>query len=455
MSVTKSAVPLTPAEEVLEKFKETRMKGLADRETQAQEQRQRLRDSAVQLREPSSSPATAPASTSQPTFKIGDAAGFPYVTERAPTTPGNGHLSPKAAETFYAHMEDAARRPDAASRDASTSRAAKVVASDWAAQHGLTGQHVKDNIAATALHEFRAQATFATRELGKKLGVGPVESTLIGHSLERALEREGFKVFVNHAIDKSGDFFKSTASSVATSSGLRHAAEENLSKSMNWLASHGVTRDGLKQALGKHAGKLQIVMELSHHPEVVQKAALVLSKSDSLASGVMLLAKDDEFRKSVGTLTMAAGESVAIVHKGIGSVAILGGSVLRGDTNEETARHAFRAALTIAGGAAGAVAGLGVASIAVGTGGALLGSVVADKLLDLYDKHLGQGPHTAARSVTRDDLQDSSKVLADRIGSRMKEEAGSALASKLPAVAERGREMEREYSMKHPSSGKA
>lgn len=450
----KAATTATP-DEILDQFKSSRLKALSDRESQAQEMRQRLRDSTVQLREPSSS-TTGPASTSQPSFKIGDVKGFPFVAERGETSPGNGHMSPKGAMQFYDAMKDSAARPDAASREAGVGRAAKVIAHEFAAKHGITGKHARDGLLSTALHEGRAQAAFVSREIGEKLGIGPVQSTIIGHSLERALEREGIKVFANHAIDKSAEFFKATASSVASSSGLRHAAEANLSKSMNWLASHGVTREALKDALGKHAGKLAIVAQISQHPEIVQRAAYTLSKSDKLMDGVVLLAKDDEFRKSVGTLTLAAGETVASVNKGVGSVAILAGSALRGDSSEETARHAFRAALTVLGGAAGGVAGVGVASVATGTAGAMAGSWAADKLLDLYDKHLGKGPHEQERTVTKHDAQDSAKVIADRVGHRMQAEGKHLVDSgKVPsAIAERGREMEREYSHK-PAPGKA
>jgi hypothetical protein len=450
------AATAATSNEILDQFKSDRLRALTDRESQAQEQRQRLRDSAVQLREPSASTAPGPASTSHPSFKIGDAKGFPFVAERGETSPGNGHMSRQGAEKFYDALTEAARRPDVASREAGTAKAAKVVAQEWAAKHGLTGKHGTDGLMKAAMHEMRAQATFVARELGEKIGIGPVQSTIIGHSLERALEREGFKVFANHAIDKSAEFFKSTASSVASAAGLRHSAESSLSKSMNWLASHGVTREALKDALGKHAGKLAIVAEISQHPEVVQRVAQTLSKSDKVLDGVMLLAKDDDFRKSVGTLTLAAGETVAGVNKGVGSIAILAGSAMRGDTSEETARHAFRAALTVLGGAAGGIAGGGVASLATGTVGAMAGSMLADKVLDLYDKHMGKGPHAQEHSVTKQDALDSTKVIADRVGQRMQSEAKHlAESGKVsPAVVDRGQEMVREYAL-HRSPSKA
>jgi len=441
------AIAQTSADELLDQFKASRMRASSDKEAQNQEARLRLRDSVVQLREPNSHPSS-PASTSQPTFKIGDAKGFPFVPERGEVTPGSGNMSPKASEAFFSHMQDAASRSDANSRDASVGKAAKAIAHDWAEKHGLTGHHGKEGMLAHALHEARAQAAFVSREIGQKLGLNPLESTLIGHSLERALEKEGFKVFANHAIDKGAEFFKATASSVAHASGMRHALEENLSKSLNWMATHGVTKDALKEALGKHAGKLAVVAELSQHPEVMQRVAYTMSKSDKVLDGVLMLAKDDEFRKGIGSLTLAAGETVASVNKGVGSVAILAGSALKGDSTEDTARHAFRAALTVLGGAAGGLAGGGVASLATGTAGAMAGSWAADKILDLYDKHMGKGPHVQERTVNKDEVVAGAKVIADRVSHRMAEEGGHAAKSALsPALAERGREMEREYSL--------
>ena len=439
---------LTPAEEVLEQFKEKRLKARADRESSEQLNRQNLRDFAVQLREPSPRAATGPAVASQPSFKIGDAKGFPNVVERGELTPGQGHMSKEATAEFYDHLKDAARRPDAASRDASVGRAAKAVAHDWAQKHGLL-RNGKETVVSAALHEARAQAVFASREIGQKLGVGPLESSLIGYSLERALEKEGFKVFANHAIDKASDVFKASASSVAHASGLRHGAEQSLSKSLNWLSSHGVTKEALKDAVGKHAGKLSIVAEVSSHPEIVQKVAYTLAKSDRLMDGAMLLANDSEFRKAVGTLAVSAGETALNFNKGVGSVAIVAGSALRGDSSEETARHAFRAALTVLGGAAGGLAGGGVASLATGTAGAMAGGWVADKLLDVYDKHLGGGTHRQAEPmVAKSEVRDSTKVVANRIGSHLKEEATHASGGRLsPELLAKANGMEREYSM--------
>ncbi len=451
------ATTQTPAEELADNLKALRTRSRVDREASEQLNRQTLRDSVVQLREPSPRVASGPAVASQPSFKLGPVPNFPYVSERG-ATPNNGNMSEKAATEFFDILKDASTKRDASSRDQAVGRAANVAATDWAQQRGLLGG--KEGVVAAVLHEARAQAAFVAREIGHRIGVGPVESSIIGYSLERALERQGFKVFASHAIDKTADVFKATASSVSQASGLRHSAEQTLTQSMNWLASHGVTREALKEAVSKHAGKLLVVAEISQHPEVVQRVAHTLAKSDKVLDGALLLAKDSEFRKAVGTLAVSAGETVAGVHKGAGSMAIVAGSMLRGDTTEETGRHAFRAALTVLGGAAGGVVGVGFASVATGTAGAVAGSWAADKLLSLYDKHLGNGPTNQAEpAVAKQEVRDSAALVAHRLADPLKADAKEALgaqlppsmADRMPALASRVKDMEREYTMHRPN----
>ena len=430
--------------ELMEQLQDTFTRARLERETGEQLGRQRLRDEfGTHLREPSPRSPSGPAAASNPAFKIGAVENYSHVSE-----PGanalNGNLSDKAATEFFGHIKDASMKPDPVSRDQAVGRGAKVVARDWASKHGLG--HTKDNLLSNALQEARAQATFISREIGQRIGLGPVESTVIGYSLERALEKEGFKVLASHAIDKMSDVFRSTTASVAHSSGLRHSAEKALSQSMNWMASHGVTREALKDAIGKHAGKLLIVAQVSQHPEVVQKVAETLYKSDKVLDGALALTKDDEFRKAVGTLAVSTGEMVAGVNKGAGSLAIVGGSMLRGDSTEETGRHAFRAALTVLGGAAGGVLGGGWASVATGTAGAVAGGWLADKVLEAYDKHMGNDPNQKAEAlVTQQELKGSVATIANRIG----EQAREGLKPDLEAGGAPGKvqALEREYSM--------
>jgi len=430
------------AREVMEQFRASRLRAQDAREHEQEAQREKLRDSAVQLREPNHRPSTSPANTTLPTFKIGDAKGFDFVTEPG-AKPGLGNLSDDGAKNFFAAMREAAAKPDVAGRDISVAKAAKAVVTDWLAKHGLTNKH--HGVVDTALHETRAQVAFASREIGQRLGLNPVESQLMGYSLERAFEKAGFKVFANHAYDATVNVFKASASSIATAAGMRHSAESTLSKSLNWMATHGVTHEALKDALAKHSGKFSVIVEAAQHPEIVQRVAYALTKSDKLMDGVMAIAHDSELRKSVGTLALAAGEDVAAVNKTAGSIAILAGSALRGDSAEDTARHAFRAGMAVLGGIAGGAMGGGVGSVFTGLVGAEIGSRLADKVLDMYDKHMGKGPHVQEHTVSRAELRESTGVVAERVVDKLHE---AETRGKLPGnMASREREMEREYSM--------
>jgi hypothetical protein len=429
-----------PLEQSLqEKLHGDRLRVMSDRESENNAARNRLRDYAVHLREPGQPQAFSPASKSDPTFKISDATSFPFPVSQLPTSPGTGHLSREGASEFYKHMGDAAKNPDPRSRDAATGKAAHAVANDYANLHGL--KNPKEAASATVLHEARAQVTFAAREVGQKLGLGPAQSGVVAFSLERALEKEGFKVFVSHAIDKSADVFKASASSAATSTGMRHTAENALNKSMEWLASHGVTADKLKSVVGQHSGKLTAVYALSQNPEVVQRAGQVIAQSGKGLDVVMNLATDDKLRKAVGTMALSTGETLASINKGVGSVAILAGSAMRGDSMEETGRHAFRAAMAIAGGAAGGVAAgavsAGFGSIAGGVAGAAAGSKAAEYLIDLYDKHANNGRAPDPIKVSQQDLQESRAVIGERTAEKVRDVA-----------VDRSAGMEREFRMK-------
>lgn len=403
------AIAIKPADQK----RDDDLRALDERLEREQQNRVRLREFATQLREAGDPYAMAPANASTPTFKIGEAHGFPHVAESG-AAPNRGNLSPEANRQFMDYMKDAASRPDVASRDAATGRAAKVVASDWANQHG------KEDAKAHILHEARAQATFVAREIGAKLGVDPITSSAIGYSLERALEKEGFKTFANHAIDRVGSFTSSVAST-ASATGLRHSMETKLTQSMTWMAEHGVTREALKDAVSRHTGKLIALNEIASHPEAVQRAAALVANSGSALEAVEKVATDAELRKAVGSITLATGEALASAPgaRAIGSVAVLAGSAMRGDAAEETGRHAFRAAMAIVGGAAGGVAGTavtpGFGTVAGGFAGAELGSRVADKVLEVYDQMTGREQAAPARSVSQAEMAESRAVVQDRL----------------------------------------
>lgn len=424
----------------VELLKQELEKARQERESNETQSRNKLRDFATQLREPAENNALGPASTSTPSFKLTEASTFPHVTERLDTQPGSGHLSPAAERNFLTHMSEAARHPDAASRDAHASKAAKTVAKDWDQKHNLNAKANEPSLLTAARQEARAQAVFVAREIGEKIGLNPAESTVIGYALERALEKEGFKVMASYAVDKISDAYKATSASISNSVGNRAAMETSLNKSLNWLAERGVSKEAVKDALKKHAGKLMVLSELASNPEMLQRAAQVIAKSDGAVNAIVGMAKDDDLRKAVGTLTLASGEAAASVHKGVGSVAILAGSALRGDAPEDTARHVFRAAMSILGGAAGGLAAgsvsAGFGSVAGAVAGSAAGSALADKLIEVYDKNFG-GPQTAQeRTVSKEELADSSKLIGDRI----KDSGKGELNDKVSAIS-------REYSM--------
>lgn len=403
-----------------------------------QQNRERLRDLVVQLREPGEPYPVSPAKRSQPSFVVGPVTDFPYPVETAPRTPERGHLSEQANDKTMELLRQAATNPSPAGRDNATRQAARTVAQDWGRAKGLPAEQIK----ASVLHEARAQVTFAIREIAEKAGLNPAAAQVVGYSFERALEREGFKVLANHAIDKTSELFKPSSSSVAVASGLRHSMETKLNQSMQWLAERGVTRDALKGMVEKHTGKFQAVALLAANPEVGQRAAQILSHSDSAAKGVMLLATDKEFRQAVGGLTLAAGEAIGTVNKGVGSAAILAGAALKGESTEDMARHAFRAGMSVLGGALGAAAGAGILSVGTAVAGASIGSMVADKVLDAYDRFRGNEP---SRDATAQIDKDAVSRDARTVGSRIGEQGSRAIEERMTELTR-----ERSYSMSKP-----
>lgn len=411
------------------------IRDMDERRQAEQDNRVKLRDSIVQLREVTPSQTLGPAASTAPTFKIGENPGFPYIPD-GPSAPEVGNMSPKAFENFKRAVQDAAQKPDTASRDAATQKAAHIVADDYAKKHGLEGAKTE------LLQAARAQAAFAAREIGKVAGVDPATSSIVGYSLERALEKEGFKVMANHAIDRVGNYVASTASA-ASAVAHRGEMESALNKSLNWMAQHGVTRDALKHAITEHSGKLSAMANLVAHPEALTRIAQLAAKSEGALDLLYKAANDKELRQAVGTLSLAAGEQVGHIHKGAGSVAILAGAALKGESTEDMGRHAFRAAMSVLGGAAGAAAGgaasAGFGTIAGGIVGAELGSRLADKILDQYDRFMGREPgQEQAKHVSGQDLADSRAVIVDR-----------AAKSAESQVGEKVRGLEREYSMGH------
>lgn len=442
------------AEEVLSKAREDLSRAASDRDAEQLLARNRLRDQQYHLREPAETRATGPGSLTAPAFKLTPSPSYPGVVESGGDRSGSGQLSPGAEAKFLEHLKAASQEPNPIRRDAEVTKAAKVAGADWDQKHGH--HKAEAGIVGDLRREARAQMMFAAREVGEKLGLNPATSSAIGYSLERALEKEGFRVLASHAVDKASDVFRASASSVASSTGVRHQLESNLTKSVNFLASHGVTRDAIKDVLRNHSGKFVAIAEIASHPEALSRAAYIIGKSDSVVDGVMAAASDKELRKALGSVTMATGEAVASVGaRSVGSVAIVAGALMRGDSAADTSRHIFRAAVSILGGAAGGVAAgavsAGFGSVAGAVAGAELGSRLADKLLSIYDRIFGRGAEKEpeVKLVSNDELKQSTEVIGQRAGGAAKDVA----LRMTDGVQERGAERVREMSRDMPSMG--
>lgn len=389
----------------------------AEREKEQQSQREKLRDFAAQLRE-AQDMAPGTASFSNPTFLIGPAKDFPGVIEGGKVG-DTGHLGPASFKEVADNLRSAAQRSDVTSRDADVSRAAKVVAKEWLHKHNHH-QH-NESPGSALLREGRAQVAFATSELAAAAGLNSVESKMVGHAMERALEKEGFKVIASQAVDKIAhgiESWRASSAGAALASGNRHAAENTLSKSLDWLASKGVSSEALKDAIGKHTGKFQIIATAASHPETVQAIAQTIARSDGLINGVLAISKDDELRKAIGTMTIAAGESLSSVTKAGGSIAIVAGSAMKGESAEDMGRHVFRAGMSILGGAAGGVAvgsvSAGMGAVAGAVAGQAAGSALADKILKVYDEYMGNSQTKPMAATQVKDFNQSKEVLIDR-----------------------------------------
>lgn len=421
-----TAINLQAFDATIEKIQEQRLAALRERDAQQQSARAHLRDQVLHLREPYVGVGPGPASLSIPGFTLTPSSGYKGALEPGERSVGASHLTPMAEKKFFEHLKSASEQNLPSRREADVGKAAKVAARDWDQRHGHG--ETSPGVVRAARQQAQAQAIFAAREIGARLGLSQTSSTVLGYSLERAMEREGFKVMANHVIDKGAAFFKASASSVAQATGIHHTLEQNLARSTNWLAEHGVTKAAVKDFVGRHAGKFQVLSEVAAHPEALTRAAYLISKAPGVMDGVMAAASDKELRKALGTITMAAGETAAVVPgaRGMGSVAVVAGSLMRGDSPEESGRHIFRAALSVLGGAAGGVAGgavsAGFGSVAGVVVGSELGSRLADKLLEVYDKAMGHDPAQAGKEklVNRSELRESAQVLEQRGGSALK-----------------------------------
>lgn len=414
----------------------------AQRTALEQEAKSRLRDKVATLREPAG--ATTDKSPTREAFQVG-----PIATPLEGTDPNSGHLGSTAYKELLDHLSKAGQaheRNDVAARDMHTDRAATAVSKDFARQKGSFSE-LRD--------QARSTAVFEARKLGEKVGLDPVSSSAVGYALERSLEAKGFKVVANQAIDGIAKFANSTASAAS-----RLLPEVNLDRAMSWMASHGVSADALKNTLKQHSGKFAILAEVAGNPGNLKVLANAIASSDKAVDVFLMLKNDKEVREAAGTLLMGSGETLVKgpgLLSSVGALAMTAGSVLKDDENSLLNRHAFKAGLSILGGAAGAI---GIGAVSAGTGswiggtaGAMAGSAVADAVIAIYDKFTGKEASNE-RVVSKSDMQDSAKTLADRGLTGGRDKLVEEISSRQDASSTRGlgRELEMSYS-KSPAPG--
>lgn len=425
-------------EDLLEELKSKPGEGYEEVQATQRDKLLKATHMGVDVREPGNPKVEGVASQSNPSFLIGQAQGFRGVQELGAVSPETGHLSKEAFQSVVDNWKRAGESPNAAGRDAETAKAAQTVA-----------KSVPDTRSAAHMlaDEVRGQVVFATRELAEAAGLNKVQAAVVGYSFERALEKEGFKVLAHHAIEKAAaglDYFRGSSSAAAVATGQRAQMDKVLDKSLAWLADRGVSKEGLQGMVKHHTGKLQLIATAAQHPEELRQIGRTLAKSESALDAVMAVRKDSELRNALGTVTMAAGESIGMLSKGVGSAAIVAGAALKSDSSEEMGRHIFRAGMAILGGAAGGIGGgattLGVGSVAGAVVGQHMGSVLADKILEAYDRHLGRDPAAQQEKlVSQSELNASTQVLADRAKDAAKEELSPAKVVAAVSAMERGR----------------
>lgn len=403
-----------------EKFLRLGKIGGRDQEDHPQRYRVHLRDVTPDI--------LSPGSFLNPSFRLGPTPGFRGKTLDRPANEKGGHMAPSSMEGLKADLKEASKAQDPRTRDTKLDHAASRVT------QAFLGGEVPKETATSVIREARGQVVFHAKELAKQAGLTGVGAQVVGYGLERALERQGFKVLASHAVDKVASYAKEagaklaavataapeyrvSAASVASRTGIRHQMEQGLQSSVKWLTEHGVTREAVKGVIAKHAGKFAAVIELSQRPELVERGAQLIAHSDSAVDAIRAVATDKELRHSVGTLTLATGEAVMTASKSAGSIAIVAGSLLRGDSAKDIGRNIFRAAMSILGGAAGGMAGLagGPAALATGVIGAEMGARLADKILETYDKVTGhEGPQNQKSLVSTQEIKDSAQVIEQK-----------------------------------------
>lgn len=330
------------------------------------------------------------------TFLIGANRGFDGLGA-GPSGP-TGHLSQQAYDRLMQNLADASRAPTPATREVQTARAAEEVAHALIKHNGhargplqtsqvaFSGRELRDGIA-QRLRDTARDARHTVQEGAAKLGLSPTSSYALAVSFQKALEQQGIKTLVNHALDGSGKWQASAATAV-TQLGQRF----HLEKAATWLAQHGMNAQTMRNLAAHHQGKIGALVTVAQHGDFLAHTAKQLSNAGLNLHAISQVLGDKAVRQGLGDILMGSGNLMTGMPglRAVGSFSILAGSLIKGEASEETVKHLLRAGAAVLGGMAGAAvvggATAGAGTFVGGAVGAELGASAMDKLITWYEK---------------------------------------------------------------------
>lgn len=463
-----------------ERLQDRNARSIQERDSFQAMQRNNLRDFAVQLRETEENSNVSPGSLNEPSFAMGPVPEFPGKLEDGPLHETRGHLSEDAHKKVMESLLKASQARDVTTRDGHTRSAAKEVSNDFLSKKGvepnradsrslvqqLRGQVTanlrsmgdslglsKVSSAALAysieraleLEGFKAIVNkglekASNRYHSSQASEGPwnrtrtstessnhpraqdVDSNTRNQSQGVDVERGDSRVRTGGAaelarLNEAPNVYSGSTAATSRGVGMRHQLENTTNRSVNWLAERGIDRSSIRSAMDKHLGKLHIAAELSSHSDLFMKTASVIVNSDSALKAISSAATDREVQKAVGDVMVAAGSDTSRVGtRGIASVSVATGSMLRGDSWTEISRHVLRAGFAAAGAAAGGTAAGAFTGGAMALPGAVIGGEIGayagDKVLNLFDKITGYSPENS--KISTEELNQSKELLKDR-----------------------------------------
>ena len=375
--------------------------------------------------------ATIPLDQSRPLdlagkfFVVGPSSVEPKNMEPGFVNTDTGHLGDAALKAMLAALAEAAKHPvGSLGQRSAANRAADVV--DTRLTEIRTAGDAKTLFKSEAnssivslIGETKRQVSVDAVALAKSLvgmnGVQEQGALAAVYAMTSALAAKGISVLAQKSVDVIGQGFdkaeavagklvsslSSKTTNIATQSKLGEIFEDACGK----LKGSGLSREAIKDFIGKNTGKLNVLLEMAHHSDNLARVAMA---SPATISGLLKLADNDEFRTAAGTLVKDAGDAATFVPgmRGAGSAAIVLGGVMSGESSKDTGAHLFIASFAVAGGVlAGAAAGAGMGLMTGGAGalpagyagaivGQELGSSIAEAILDKIG-HTRSGPQVS------------------------------------------------------------